>query len=191
MRVRRLTFTGCVSLSIVLGALLLLTCTAFAALPDNRAYELVSPVEKGGHSYMPNLVVAAANGEQVIVDGGPANSLLSSDASWMLETRTATGWSGVQVGPPPAPGTEENSIEQRSTALAAVSEDFSSFAFQTYMGLDPRDQPSPPGVRSHFRGRRSGGRAPLSGESCGAQGARGSSEGAAWPWWAAVAAVVR
>jgi hypothetical protein len=133
------------------GAMLVFSASAFAALPDNRAYELVSPVEKGGNSYMPNLAVAAASGEQVIVDGGPANSLLSSDASWMLETRTATGWSGVQVGPPPASGTEENGFEQRSTALAAVSEDFSSFAFQTYMGLDPRDQPSPPGVRSHFR----------------------------------------
>jgi hypothetical protein len=125
---------------------------ALAALPDNRAYEMVSPVVKGGVSYMPDLAVAAVNGEHVIVDGGAANSLLSSGNSWMLESRTATGWSGVQVGPPPGSGTEENGGVQRSTGLAGVSEDFSSVAFQLFIGLDPRDRNSSPGERTLVRG---------------------------------------
>jgi hypothetical protein len=140
--------TALCGLLVAIAALVALTVPALAALPDNRAYEMVSPVNKGGNSYMENLAVADASGEHVIVDGGPANSLLSSDLSWMLESRTATGWNGVQVGPPPALGTEENYFEQRNTALAAVSEDFSSVAFQTLMGLDPRDRNSPPGVRT-------------------------------------------
>jgi hypothetical protein len=135
-------------LLVAVVALLALTAPALATLPDNRTYEMVSPVVKGGTSHMPNLAVVDASGEHVIVDGGPANSLLSSDASWMLESRTPTGWSGVQVGPPPASGTEENFVEQRSTGLAAASEDFSSFAFQTFMGLDPRDRNSRPGERT-------------------------------------------
>jgi hypothetical protein len=137
-------------LLVAVVALLALAAPALAAPPDNRAYEMVSPVDKGGYSYMGNLAVASASGEHVIVDGGPANSLLSSDASWMLESRTPTGWSGVQVGPSPASGTEENSVEQRATALVAVSEDFSSVAFETFMGLDPRDRNSPPGERTLF-----------------------------------------
>jgi hypothetical protein len=143
-----LSLASFASLAIAVLALLALTAPALAALPDNRAYELVSPVDKGGFSYMPSLAVADASGEHVIVDGGPANGLLSSGVSWMLESRTATGWSGVQVGPPPAPGTLGNYILQVNTALVAVSQDVSSVAFQLFMGLDPRDLNSPPGVRT-------------------------------------------
>jgi hypothetical protein len=45
--------------------------------------------------------------------------------------------------------------------------------------------------RELLEGRRSGGRRLLSGERGACQGARGNSEGAGWPWWAAVAAVLR
>jgi hypothetical protein len=134
-------------LLVAMVALLALTAPALAAPPDNRAYEMVSPVVKGGNSYLPSLAVADAGGEHVIVDGGPANSLLTIGASWMLESRTATGWKGVPVGPPPAPGTEGNYAEQDFIGLVAVSQDFSSVAFQMMMGLDPRDRNSPPGVR--------------------------------------------
>jgi hypothetical protein len=133
-------------LLIAVVALLALTAPALAALPDNRAYELVSPVVKGGASYFANLAVADASGEHVIVDGGPANSLLSRDPSWMLESRTATGWKGVQVGPPPVPGTSAGN--QGLTFFLAVSQDFSSVAFAMFMGLDPRDLNSPLGERS-------------------------------------------
>ncbi len=151
MHVRRLMLASSVSLSVALTVAFALVGTALAALPDNRAFEMVSPIEKGGESNMPNLAVASANGEHVVVDGGVSNSLLSSDLSWMIENRTPTGWDGTQVGP--GPGHEaENYIEQRSIALAAVSENFSSFAFQTLLGLDPRDRNSPPGVQATFRG---------------------------------------
>jgi hypothetical protein len=138
--------TALCGLLIAVVALLALTAPALAALPDNRTYEMVSPVDKGGASYLANLAVADASGERVIVDGGPANSLLSHGFSWMLESRTATGWNGVQVGPPPVPGASY--ISQRETKLVAVSQDVSSVAFSMFMGLDPRDGNSPPGVRT-------------------------------------------
>ena len=129
-------FSACASASVLTALMLALAVPAGAAPPDNRAYEMVSPVEKGGFSLSPNLVVANSEGNRVIVDGGAANSLLASDASWMLETRTATGWSGAQIGPSPAP--EANSHEQAETGLVAVSQDFSRFAFSTFMTLDSR-----------------------------------------------------
>jgi hypothetical protein len=148
VRIKTLTSAVLTALCTATVALLALAAAAQAGLPDNRVYEMVSPVEKGGASDMPNLALASANGEHVIVDGGVANAQLSSGASWMLETRTPSGWSGVQIGPSPGQGSaEENFIEQRSTALAGVSEDFSQFAFQTLVGIDPRDQNSLPGVK--------------------------------------------
>jgi hypothetical protein len=115
---------------------LCLSATALANLPDNRAYELVSPVEKGGRITMPQLAFPQANGEHVIVDGGVHNSLLSSGSSWMLETRTATGWSGTQIGPGPTP--EASYQQQGAVSLDGVNEDFSSFAFQASMSYNPR-----------------------------------------------------
>ncbi|HTB50284.1 MAG TPA: hypothetical protein VK701_04845 [Solirubrobacteraceae bacterium] len=144
MHVRGLTLAGCVSLFIAVGMLWLLACSAFANLPDNRAYEMVSPVERGGTSFLPDLVVSDASGEHVIVDGGVANALLATPVSWMLETRGTTGWSGVQIGP--APPAEEPYLTQKFTALSAVSENFSRFGFQTFMSLDPRDTSATPGT---------------------------------------------
>ncbi len=128
---------SCALASLVTGIVLALAGSAIAALPDNRAYEMVSPVEKGGYSVLPGLAVTDASGDHVIVDGGARNALLSNNASWMLETRTPTGWSGVQIGPPPT--AEASFIDQRTVSLNAVSEDFSSFAFGVKMPLDPRD----------------------------------------------------
>jgi hypothetical protein len=133
---RRL-FTACASASVLTALMLALAASAGATLPDNRAYEMVSPVEKGGYSVLPGLAVTDASGDHVIVDGGARNALLSNNASWMLETRTATGWSGVQVGPPPT--AQASFVEQRAVSLNAVNEDFSSFAFGVRMPLDPRD----------------------------------------------------
>jgi hypothetical protein len=141
----RLSLASFASLAIAVVTLLALSAPALAAPPDNRAYEMVSPVEKGGYSLLADIVVADASGEHVIVDGGPANSLIPTGFSWMLESRTATGWSGVQVGPPAVPGTA--GITQDSTQLVAVSQDVSSVAFQMFVGVDPRDRNSPPGVR--------------------------------------------
>lgn len=125
---------GCAAVSVVLLA----SCGfALAALPDNRAFELVSPVEKGGLSLLANLAVPDASGEHVVVDGGSKNALLSTGVSWELKTRTATGWDGMQIGPPPAG--EANFAQQSHVSFNAVSQDFSRFAFQTWMPLNPRD----------------------------------------------------
>jgi hypothetical protein len=142
MSTHRLTLAPLLAL-VVLSAS---AAPALAALPDNRAYELVSPVVKGGNSIFAKLAVASASGEHVIVDGGLANSLMATGVSWMLESRTPTGWSGVQVGPAPDSGPGQSYIAEELTTLQAVSQDFSSVAFQMFQGLDPRDQNSPPDV---------------------------------------------
>jgi hypothetical protein len=128
---------GCVPISVVACFMLAFADSAISTLPDNRAYEMVSPIEKGGLSVLPNLAVADVGGERVIVDGGSKNALLSSGASWIADTRTPTGWSGVQIGP--APTAAADFFRQAEVSLNGVSEDFSSFAFQSVMPLDLRD----------------------------------------------------
>ena len=86
MHIRWRLLASCVSAFLMTGILLAFAGSAFASLPDSRAYEMVSPTEKGGLSFLPNLAVTDAAGEHVIVDGGSKNSLLSSGVSWMLET---------------------------------------------------------------------------------------------------------
>jgi hypothetical protein len=135
------------ALLVAATCLLALTSTAVAALPDNRAYEMVSPVDKGGLSLIPNLAVTDPSGDHVIVDGGAANSLIANDASWMLETRNPTGWTGVQIGPSPAP--QATAAEQTFTGLVAASEDLTRFAFQALMPLDSRI--SRPGLNVYTR----------------------------------------
>ncbi len=137
MRTRWRVFVVCATTAFISGVVLTCVGSAFATVPDNRAYELVSPVEKGGLSFLAGLAVVGSSAEHVIVDGGSRNALLSNGASWMLETRTGSGWSGVQIGPPPT--AEANFSEQEEVSLNGVSEDFSRFAFQARMPLDPRD----------------------------------------------------
>lgn len=45
---RTISLASLVSLCLATGAITVLASTALATLPDNRAYEMVSPVEKGG-----------------------------------------------------------------------------------------------------------------------------------------------
>jgi hypothetical protein len=133
------SFVSVVGLALCLAGTLLacFSASARAGLPDHRAFELVSPVEKGAQSVMPDLALADASGEHAVVDGGAANSLLPETVSWMLQTRTADGWRGVQVGPPT--GTEPELISTWFTYVGAISEDFSRFLIQTSMSLNPRD----------------------------------------------------
>ena len=140
--IRRLTVASCASLLLALVAVLALASSALANLPDNRVFEMVSPPEKGGHLWNPHLAVTDATGEHMVLDGGGTNSALSTSLGWMDETRTATGWSGVQVGPtiPPNVGAAEQAFETQSyTAFGAVNEDFSRFVFSVSMPVDPRD----------------------------------------------------
>jgi hypothetical protein len=137
MWVRRMTLAGCVAVL----ALLALACTALANLPDNRVFEMVSPVEKGGQVWMRDLALSDASGEHAIVAGGVANSLLSNTVSWMLETRTPAGWVGSSIGPQAASGATLE--QQRETGLAGVNENFSKFAFETMMSVNARDSGRP------------------------------------------------
>ncbi len=147
MYLRQQVLRSVAPVTFVMGVLFLFMGSAVAALPDNRAYEMVSPVEKGGLSFDSNLAVTDAGGEHVVVDGGSQNALLSSGLSWMLETRTSSGWSGVQVGPTPTAGADFH--EQTQVSLNGISERYSRFAFATRMPLDPRD--STHGMQEYVR----------------------------------------
>jgi hypothetical protein len=137
MHHRKLTTAACVALSLAALTLCALATAALANPPDTRVYELVSPAEKGGNDIAPSMAIAAPSGEQVIVSGGVANATLANGMSWMLEKRTATGWSGVPIGTPPG---QADAREQVLTSLDGVNEDFSRFVWETQISLDPRDQ---------------------------------------------------
>ena len=97
-----------------------------AALPDDRAYELVSPLVPGQEVYVPSTdghetdgipsfsqhgistehpFQAAADGEAVVYAGAPGptegnGQLGESQGSQFLATRSATGWHAVDIQPP-------------------------------------------------------------------------------------------
>jgi hypothetical protein len=141
MHVRKVMLASSALLCVAVAMIFALVGTALANLPDHRVFEQVSPVEKGGEVFQQvnqeGFVLTDASGEHAIVDGGVHNSVLSSDVSWMYETRTPTGWKGVQIGPSPPPGT--NYQDERETQIVATNENLSRTAFQTMLGLDPRD----------------------------------------------------
>lgn len=128
-------------LPILAATLFAASAPAGAALPDNRAYEQVTPVVKGGGvtSEAADLAVPDPSGDRVIVDGGFASSVSSVDYSWLLRTRTPAGWTGeTELGPPAVP--REAQTVTLAPNLFAVSADLSQVLFVTGLQLDARDQ---------------------------------------------------
>jgi NHL repeat len=113
------------------------------ALPDCRAYELVTPSQKDGNEIgLPKDEADAA----VAVDGthvqyatgtaGAFGDATSGITGRFLATRSAGGWTSTFVGLPTPPHPE---LQDLGTPVGA-SRDFSTIFYNTSAGLDPRDQ---------------------------------------------------
>ena len=94
----------------LLMACLVLAHTAKAApvLPDGRAYEQVSPVDKNGNNIQAStdIVQAAAQGARVtyFVGGGIPGGNNSTDLPIYMGSRGAAGWNTIGLSPPPSTG---------------------------------------------------------------------------------------
>jgi hypothetical protein len=118
-------------------------------LPDNRAYEQVTPHEKGGslEAFTQGLAYPTPDGESALVPGGFASAVQPNDSTWIRTRRTPSGWTevGSELGPPIPPGFTQYDEEQTlndniGTFLAGVSPDLERVVFATGLPIDPRDQ---------------------------------------------------
>jgi hypothetical protein len=109
-----------------------------SALPDCRAYELVSPAYNEGYEFLPEAL--SPNGETLTgftfgsVAGTEQNAGFS-ESDYSL-TRGATGW-GVHAIDPSAPA--GNSCEGETSCFATVSADGTSSLWVTHSTAEPRD----------------------------------------------------
>jgi hypothetical protein len=133
LHISRRVVSGCVALlAASLIATAALTTAPALALPEGRAYEMVSPPYKGGYnvnSGSAGIVAVAPNGDGVVFrsqgvfNGQPAALI----ANAYLARREASGWSSVPLEPPSAlvPATVEKLTSVRDfsptlqSALAA------------------------------------------------------------------------
>jgi len=98
------------------------TFSAGAKLPDNRAYEMVSPPEKNGANVEPNRsAMAAVDGDSVVFGslGSFADASSSPVFNYYLAQRDDTGWSTQGLSPPLPP----SSTEAQSPNMLALSDD--------------------------------------------------------------------
>lgn len=98
---RRNVNMGIVSVLLVGVAVAWLTCLSAAwALPDNRAYEMVTPVEKNGVD--PGVAVSAPTGNVVDWEAnGGLGDATSGGITLYQSQRTAGGWQTVALTPKP------------------------------------------------------------------------------------------
>jgi hypothetical protein len=126
------------------------TFTTFAppepGLPDGRAYELVTSVDKlggtiGQEGKLGSGSGVSFDGQHVIYTsdnafGNPPNGL----AGEYEATRTAGGWTTTPATLPP--GTDHPSVGNVPPALNGVTPDFSTLFFDVGNAIDPNDQNS-------------------------------------------------
>jgi hypothetical protein len=106
-------------------------------LPDCRAYELVSPVEKNGRGMFPERFFSA-NGDQILVTGpGPLLESLSGLSGHIRAERGANGWTATSVAGP-TPGRFPSLAD--SLDLLATNEDLTKVLTRTSYPFDPGDQ---------------------------------------------------
>lgn len=103
-----------------------------AGLPDGRAYEQVTPVNKDGTNPagFRNDVQASGDGERIVflVPANMPGAGGSSTPPLFLASRGAEGWSSQGLLPPSPPGVEDN--------VLGWSEDLSQTALQAQMAAD-------------------------------------------------------
>lgn len=105
----RATWWSSLALLVAVTALLcLLPATAKSApLPDGRAYEQVSPVDKGGSDIEPYIAMAALDGNRFAFVSrgnfaGQPTTLAGVEPTWYLSARGPGGWSTEGISPPNA-----------------------------------------------------------------------------------------
>jgi len=107
-------------------------------LPECRAWEQVSPVDKGPYKAWANSFGISTDGDRVDFngEGGFPGAQNGYPGSYMSE-RTPTGWQAVSLLPP---FVRRNSEINDEVKLKAVSTDLSRALFLTKYPLDPDDQ---------------------------------------------------
>jgi hypothetical protein len=107
------------------GALAALALPAVAlALPEGRAYEMVTPVYKGGYSvdnFAVNPFAVAADGESVEF-GSPGWFAQAPVAGVYLARRGATGWSATPLDPPTTLSPNGGIVDLSPTLESALAE---------------------------------------------------------------------
>jgi hypothetical protein len=123
-----------------------------AALPDCRAYELVSPADKnGGNVFFPANIMnvptepiytgPAADGEQLMYWSFNAFAGAQDGAySAYVATRGPTGWASVGVSP--RPPVTHPALGNAVFNITDVNANFSSMVVSSLMVLDPAEQPA-------------------------------------------------
>jgi hypothetical protein len=108
-------------------------------LPDCRAFEMVSPVEKNGADVIavaPDNFVISRSGDRVdfITRTGidPTNGSGSGGFSQFLATRGVAGWSSHGVYPTPALNEALQAIVVKGTSFGAYSEELDKGVVETY-----------------------------------------------------------
>jgi hypothetical protein len=107
-------------------------------LPDCRAYEQVSPVDKGSEDAKGSAFGISTDGDRVGFKSFGAFAGAQGDIVGNYRSeRTPTGWQTISLVPP---FTGRNASANDAPEPAAVSADFSRVLFETEYPLDPLDQ---------------------------------------------------
>ena len=132
------------------------TAKAASALPDGRAYEQVSPINKNGNNIQSStdIVQAAADGNRItyFVGGGIPGGTNSTDLPVYLASRGAAGWNTVGLSPPPTTGPRGYVAGWSDDLLNVFS---TNFQFEGPLNVQLFDLDTGSGAFSNLTGNRS------------------------------------